>query len=68
MTGFLVVANGEPLRTDLPRIHLSENIHEQSYIEEYYQGLLHPVAPKLPFGFVFAPRLEKGRRQLYAQP
>jgi hypothetical protein len=62
MTGFLVVADGEPLRTDLPAIHLSdfENIVEQSYIEEYYQGLLHPVAPPLPFGFVFAPRLEKG--------
>jgi hypothetical protein len=67
MTGFLVVADGEPLRTDLPTIHLSdfENILEQSYIEEYYQGLLHPVAPALPFGFVFAPRLEKGFDSYY---
>jgi hypothetical protein len=67
MSGFLVVADGEPLRTDLPTIHLSdfENILEQSDIEEYYQGLLHPVAPALPFGFVFAPRLEKGVDSYY---
>jgi hypothetical protein len=67
MTGFLVVADGEPLRTDLPTIHLSDfvNILEQSYIEEYYQGLLHPVAPPLPFGFVFAPRLENSINSYY---
>jgi hypothetical protein len=67
MTGFLVVADGQPLRTDLPAIHLSdfENILDQSDIEEYYQGLLHPVAPPLPFGFVFAPRLEKGIGSYY---
>jgi hypothetical protein len=27
---------------------------------ELDQGLLHPVTPPLPFGFVFAPRVEKG--------
>lgn len=62
MAGFIVVADGEPLRADLPAIHLSdfETIVEQSNVEEYYQGLLHPVAPPLPFGFVFAPRAEQG--------
>jgi hypothetical protein len=62
MSGFLVVANGEPLRSDVPTIHLSdfEGMIAQSLVENYYQGLLHPVAPPLPFGFVFAPRLEAG--------
>jgi hypothetical protein len=67
MAGFTVVADGEPLRTDLPSIHFSdfEAIVEQSTVEEYYQGLLHPVAPPLPFGFVFAPRVEQGTASYY---
>jgi hypothetical protein len=27
---------------------------------EAYQDLIHPVSPSLPFGFVFAPRMERG--------
>lgn len=61
MSGFLIVADGAPLRPDVPSLHYSdfEAIVAQSDIESY-QGLLHPVAPGLPFGFVFAPRLERG--------
>lgn len=60
MTGFLVVEDGMPLRSDIPTIHLTdfEAIVRQSGIETN-QELLHPVAPPLPFGFIFAPRLEK---------
>jgi hypothetical protein len=62
MAGFLVVADGEPLQNDAPTIHLSDfaDMLAQSEIEETYQGVLHPVAPALPFGFVYAPRAEKG--------
>jgi hypothetical protein len=62
MSGFLVVSNGGPLRNDVPTIHMSdfEEIVAQSHLEDDYQGLLHPVAPPLPFGFVFAPRMEGG--------
>ncbi len=62
MSGFLVVANGDPLRSDIPTIHLSdfEAIVKKSDVEHYYQGLLHPVMPPLPFGFMFSPRAEKG--------
>jgi hypothetical protein len=61
MSGFLVVSDGMPLRDDVPSIHLPEfeGILRQSGIEQY-QGLIHPSLPPLPFGFVFAPRLEKG--------
>jgi hypothetical protein len=61
MSGFLVVSDGVPLRDDVPSLHLAdfEAIIEQSGVETY-QELLHPVVPPLPFGFVFAPRLEKG--------
>jgi hypothetical protein len=60
MSGFLVVADGLPLRSDVPTIHLKdfEAIIEQSGVETY-QGLLHPTLPPLPFGFIYAPRLEK---------
>jgi hypothetical protein len=59
--GFLVVADSDPLRTDVPTIHLSDfgKIVAEGGIEQY-QELLHPVTPPLPFGFVFAPRLEHG--------
>jgi hypothetical protein len=61
MSGFLVVEDGLPLRSDVPTLHLAEfeAVIEQSDVETY-QGLLHPVTPPLPFGFVFAPRLELG--------
>jgi hypothetical protein len=61
MSGFLVVENDQPLRNDVASLHLAdfEAIIEQSGLESY-QGLLHPVTLPLPFGFVFAPRLEKG--------
>ncbi|MDT7812730.1 MAG: hypothetical protein QOJ42_2646, partial [Acidobacteriaceae bacterium] len=61
MSGFLVVEDGLPLRSDVPTLHAADfdAIIEQSGVESY-QGLLHPVTPPLPFGFVFAPRLEDG--------
>jgi len=54
MSGFLVVADGKPLRPDIPSIHLGEfmAIAKQSGI---YQNLP-PLAA--PFGFVFAPKLK----------
>jgi hypothetical protein len=60
MSGFLVIEDGLPLRNDVPTLHLAdfEAIVRQSGVE-LYQGLLHPMMPPLPFGFVFAPRLEK---------
>jgi hypothetical protein len=60
MSGFLVVKDGEPLRNDVATLHLAdfEATIKQSGVENY-QGLLHPVMPALPFGFVIAPRLEK---------
>jgi hypothetical protein len=61
MSGFLVVNEGMPLRKDVPSIHLSEfeGILRQTGVEQY-QDLIHSGLPPLPFGFVFAPRLEKG--------
>ena len=60
MSGFLVVEDGLPLRNDVPTLHFADfqAIIEQSEVESY-QGLLRPVTPPLPFGFIFAPRLEK---------
>jgi hypothetical protein len=60
LSGFLVVDDSQPLRGDVPTLHIADfkAIIEQSSIE-YYQGLLQPVMPPLPFGFVIAPRLEK---------
>lgn len=61
MSGFLVVDNGLPLRKEVPSIHLSDF---EAFISlggmETYQDLVHPVSPALPFGFVTAPRLERG--------
>jgi hypothetical protein len=61
MSGFLVVEDGLPLRGDVPMIHFADfaAIITQSNIE-FRQELIHPVIPPLPFGFVFAARLEKG--------
>jgi hypothetical protein len=71
MSGFLVVNGGMPLRNDVPSIHLSEfeAILRQTGVEQY-QDLIRPVLPPLPFGFVFAPRLEKGSlsSSLYVVP
>jgi hypothetical protein len=66
MSGFLVVSDGEPLRSDIPSLHLAEfdAIVRQSGLE-YYQELIHPILPSLPFGFVFAPRLERDSNSLY---
>jgi hypothetical protein len=66
MSGFLVVENGSPLRSEVPMLHLAEfeAIIQQSGVENY-RGLLRPVTPPLPFGFVFAPRLEKGSNTSY---
>ncbi|MCP1914588.1 hypothetical protein J2R96_007068 [Bradyrhizobium elkanii] len=60
MSGFLVVDDGQPLRNEIPSIHLSDfaAIIAQSGVE-HFQDLIHPIMPPLPFGFVFAPRLEK---------
>jgi len=65
MSGFLVVADDQPLRGDVPSIHLADfdTMVEQSNME-HYQELIHPLIPPLPFAFVFAPRLEKGVESL----
>ncbi|MCP1750173.1 hypothetical protein [Bradyrhizobium elkanii] len=61
ISGFLVVKDDQPLRADVPTVHFADfaAMVAQSGLE-YYQGLIHPIAPPLPFGFVFAPRIEKG--------
>ena len=61
MTGFLVVADGSPLRHDIPTLNLAQfdAIIQRSGVE-LIQDLIHPVTPPLPFGFVFAPRVEPG--------
>jgi hypothetical protein len=54
MSGFLVVPDGAPLRTNVASVHFSdfEVLLKQANLEP----MLQPVAP---FGFAFAPRLEK---------
>lgn len=66
MSGFLVVENGRPLRNDVPMIHLAdfEALINRSGVE-VHQGLIHPMTPPLPFGFVFTPRLEKDATSIY---
>jgi hypothetical protein len=61
MSGFLVVGDDQPLRADIPTVHLADFalMIAQSNVE-HYQDLVHPIVPSLPFGFVFAPRVEKG--------
>ena len=63
LAGFLVLPDEMLLRKETPSLHLSEfeAIIKQSNIETY-QGLLDPELPPLPFGFIFAPRLEKDAR------
>jgi hypothetical protein len=61
MSGFLVLADETPLATDIPTVHASDfaALVAQSGVEAY-QGLIHPVSPPLPFGFVFAPPVGTG--------
>lgn len=61
VTGFLVVADDEVLPVSPPALHLSDfvAIVRLSGVE-IYQGLVTPIAPPTPFGFITAPRLEKG--------
>jgi hypothetical protein len=61
MSGFLLIEDGLPLRSDVSALHVADFdfIIEQSDVKSY-QGLLYPVRPPLPFGFDFAPRLENG--------
>ena len=61
ISGFLVVADGTPLRNDVPEIHLSSfrELIKFSLIERY-QNLVNPVSPPTPFGFIAAPRLGAG--------
>ena len=66
LAGFLVLPDEMLLRKETPSLHLSEfeAIIKQSDIETY-QGLLHPELPPLPFGLIFAPRLEKDGQSIY---
>jgi hypothetical protein len=66
LAGFLVLPDAIPLRKDSSSLHFSEfdAIIKQSGIERY-QGLIHPEMPPLPFGFIFAPRLEKHATSVY---
>jgi hypothetical protein len=63
LSGFVVVADGEPLPTDTPTMHFSDfkAIVVASGIEQSMM-LLPPAGPALPFGFVFAPRIDLGIR------
>ena len=61
MSGFLVVADDQPLRRDVPSLRLADfaKIITLSN-DEIYQPLLKGGAPQLPFGFIVAPRMEAG--------
>jgi hypothetical protein len=58
ISGFLVIPDGATPRHDFPTLEFStfSKIIGQSGIEQY-QGLIHPLAPKAPFGFIFAATL-----------
>ena len=60
MSGFLVVADGTALRSDVPTVDMTTfaKIINASHVEDIYQGVIHPEAPKLPFGFVYAPKVD----------
>ena len=59
MAGFLVVDDDQPLPTRTAAIHFSafESIVKEAGLED---SLLRPRALSAPFGFVYAPRLERG--------
>ena len=69
MTGFLVVPDGAPLRSDVPTFNLTtfRNIVKQSGVE-HYQGLVTPNPPSAPFGFVFAARAKYQSGYSYIVP
>jgi hypothetical protein len=71
MSGFLIVDHDQPLRDNVPSLHPAdfEAIIAQSGVESY-KDLIHPTLPPLPFGFIFAPRVEKevGSGVLYIVP
>ena len=60
ISGFLVIGNDQPLYVDTPSLHLAdfEAIIAQSGVEGY-QELIDPILPRVPFGFIFAPRIER---------
>lgn len=61
ISGFLVVADDQPLRKDVPSLHLTEFAKIVALSNnEMYQPLLKEKIPQLPFGFIVAPRLERG--------
>jgi hypothetical protein len=62
-TGVLVMPDGADLPITVPSLHFSEfeRLVVRSRIEPYYHGLIHPTAPKPPFGFIEPPRMEKDR-------
>jgi hypothetical protein len=64
MVGFFIVPDGAPLRSDVPTLHLSTFARIMSNME-HWQGLLNPFPPRLPFGFVFAPRLDLPAPSVY---
>jgi hypothetical protein len=70
ISGFLVVADGEPLRSDIPTLHLSTFAEyiKLSVVELYYQGLLQPRTPDVPFGFVYIPKLRGWSNPRYIVP
>jgi hypothetical protein len=57
----LVVDDNQPLSGVVPTFHFSRfaEFIKLSNVE-FYQGLLHPQTPEVPFGFIWAPRLESG--------
>ena len=63
VTGFLVIADGEVLPTEVPAMHLADFIEivRRSNIE-IYQGLIHPDLPQVPFGFIASARVEQSAR------
>lgn len=61
MSGFLVVADDQPLRKDVPSLHLTKFAKIVALSNnEIYQPLLKERVPQLPFGFIVAPRMEAG--------
>ncbi|MBR1142363.1 hypothetical protein [Bradyrhizobium sp. AUGA SZCCT0431] len=61
ISGFLVVADDQPLRKDVPSLHLTEFAKIVALSNnEIYQPLLKEKVPQLPFGFIVAPRMEAG--------
>ena len=67
MSGILVLADEVPLRSDVPSMHLSDlaAIFRHGEIETYYQQLVTPVPPPLPFAFIESPTLVPGEPTTY---